>query len=199
MIRRTGAKQTPQLRGLLEPSLVFQILGKWRKCTPHATHHTRIYPYLVDTGFFEFLRKKRMSRRPPEDRWAVISWHNEGLKTAEICHQTGFDRQFVTRCISKYNDSGSVDDAERAGRPRKLSKGVERTVERKMRGKRRRSSRVIARELKRQKVADVSYVTVHRTAHRRGLHAFKQRKTSRLSKTHKRGRLKFATANRNKD
>ena len=68
-----------------------------------------------------------------------------------------------------------------------------------MRGKRRRSSRVIARELKRQKVADVSYVTVHRTAHRRGLHAFKQRKTSRLSKTHKRGRLKFATANSNKD
>ena len=58
---------------------------------------------------------------------------------------------------------------------------------------------MIARELKRQKVADVSYVTVHRTAHRRGLHAFKQRKTSRLSKTHKRGRLKFATANSNKD
>ena len=58
---------------------------------------------------------------------------------------------------------------------------------------------MIARELKRQKVADVSYVTVHRTAHRRGLHAFKQRKTSRLSKTHKRGRLQFAKTNIEKD
>ena len=64
-----------------------------------------------------------------------------------------------------------------------------------MRGKRRRSSRVIERELKRQKVADVSYTTVQRTVHRRGLHAFKQRKTSRLSKAHKRGRLKFAKTN----
>ena len=68
-----------------------------------------------------------------------------------------------------------------------------------MRGKRRRSSRVIARELKRQKVCDVSYSTVQRTVqrtvHRRDLRAFKQQKTSRLSKTHKRGRLKFAKTN----
>jgi len=53
----------------------------------------------------------------------------------------------VKRWIANYNDSGSLDDAKRAGRPRKVSKSVERTVERKMRGKRRRSSRVIAREL----------------------------------------------------
>lgn len=140
-----------------------------------------------------------MSRRPAEDRWAVVSFHKQGLTTAAICRTTGFDRQFVTRCISKYNDSGSIDDAPRAGRRRKLSEGVERTVEKKMRGKRRRSSRVIARELKRQKVADVSRMTVQRTVHRRGLHAFKQRKTSRLSKAHKRGRLQFAKTNIKKD
>ena len=103
-----------------------------------------------------------MSRRPPEDRWAVISFHKQGLTTAAICRTTGFDRRFVARCISKYNDTGSVDDAQHAGRPRKLSKGVERTVEKKTRGKRRRSSRVIERELKRQKIADVSYKTVQR-------------------------------------
>jgi hypothetical protein len=80
-----------------------------------------------------------------------------------------------------------------------LSKSVERTVEKKMRGKRRRSSRVIARELKKQKVADVSYMTVQRTMHRRDLHAFRQRKASRLSETHKRGRLRFAKANAKKD
>ena len=136
-----------------------------------------------------------MPRRPAEDRWAVISWYKEGLTTAEICRKTGFYKQFVTHWIAKYKDSGSVEDAPRAGRPRKLSERVERAVEKKMRGKRRRSSRVIERELKRQKVADVSYTTVQRTVHRRGLHAFKQRKTSRLSKAHKRGRLKFAKTN----
>ena len=45
----------------------------------------------------------------------------------------------------------------------------------------------------------MSYSTVQRTVHRRGLHAFKQRKTSRLSKAHKRGRLKFARTNIKKD
>src|SRR6187431_2343688 len=104
-----------------------------------------------------------MSRRPPEDRWAVISWHKQGLTTAAICRTTGFDRRFVTRWISKYNDSGSLTDAERAGRPRALSKSVERTVEKKMRRKRHRSSRVIARELKKE-----YYKTVQRTVHRRG-------------------------------
>ena len=56
-----------------------------------------------------------MSRRPPEDRGAVVFLHKEGLTTAEICRTTGFDRLFVTRCISKYNDSGSLDDAELGG------------------------------------------------------------------------------------
>ena len=37
-----------------------------------------------------------------------------------------------------------------------------------MKRKRHRSSRVIARELKKQKVVDVSHMTVQRTMHRRG-------------------------------
>jgi transposase len=140
-----------------------------------------------------------MSRRPPEDRGAVITLHKQGLTPAEICGKTGFDHRFVKRWIAKHNGSGSLDDAKRAGRPRKLSKSVEWTVERKMRKKRRRSSRVIARELKRQKVCDVSYMTVQRTVRRRGLRAFKQQKTSQLSQAHKRGRLRFAKTNIKRD
>ena len=76
-----------------------------------------------------------MSRRPPEDRGAVVTLRKQGLTPAEICRKTGFDYHFVTRWIAKHNESGSLDDAKRAGRPRKLSKSVELTVERKMRGK----------------------------------------------------------------
>src|SRR6185436_16519429 len=36
-----------------------------------------------------------MSRRPPEDRGAVVFLHKDGLTTAEICRMTGFDRRFV--------------------------------------------------------------------------------------------------------
>jgi transposase len=59
-----------------------------------------------------------MSRRPPEDRGAVVFLHKEGLTTPEICRKTGFDRRFVTRWVSRYNDSGSLDDAAGAGRKR---------------------------------------------------------------------------------
>ena len=129
------------------------------------------------------------------DRWTVILWHKEGLTTAEIGRKTGFDRQFVTRWVNKYNDFGSLDDEKRAGRPRKRTASVEQIIETKMRGKKRRSSRVIARELKRQKIANVGYRTVQRAAHNRGLQPFRRRKTSRLSETHKRGRFRFAKTN----
>jgi len=49
-----------------------------------------------------------MSRRPPEDRGAVVFLHKDGLTSAEICRKTGLDRRFVTRWISRYNDSGSL-------------------------------------------------------------------------------------------
>ena len=76
---------------------------------------------------------------------------------------------------------------------------MERAVESKMRGKRRRSSRVVARDLKRQKIADISYTTAQRAAHDRGLGPFRRPKTSRLTVKHKRENLRFAKANRKKD
>jgi transposase len=140
-----------------------------------------------------------MTRRPTADRWAVVCRYQEGLSIAEISRQTGFPRHFVSRWISKYNEFGSVDDAAHTGRPKKLSPTVEAIVERKMRGKIRRSTRVIARQLKKQKLAAVSYSTVRRTAKNRGLQPYKRRKTSRLSEAHRNARLEFAKTHADKD
>jgi len=41
-----------------------------------------------------------MSRRPPEDRGAVITLHKQGLTPAEICCKTRFDHRFVKRWIA---------------------------------------------------------------------------------------------------
>ena len=144
----------------------------------------------------------KMSRRPAADRWTVIMWHKEGLTIADICRKTGFKREFVSRWIKKFENSecgDGMEDAKHTGRPRKRTLKVERAVETKMRGKRRRSSRIVARDLKRQKIADISYVTVQRAAHNRGLRPYRRPKTSRLAAKHKQERLRFAKANRNKD
>lgn len=140
-----------------------------------------------------------MSRRAIADRWSVITWHKEGLRVPEISRKTGFDRQFISRWIEKFESGQAIEDNTRTGRPRKRSTRVEQIVERKMRGKRHRSSRRVARDLKRQKITDISYKTVQRAAHDRGLRPFRRRITSRLTSKHKKDRLRFAKANRNKD
>jgi len=140
-----------------------------------------------------------MVRRTDEDRWSVIGLHKQGLSVAEIQRETGFDRRFIKRWISRHESNEPIQDQKRGGRPQKLSEQVERVIERKMRGKRRRASRVIARDLKRRKIADVSYVTVQKAAHNRGLRPYKRPLTSRLKPRHKKDRLKFAKANKNKD
>ena len=110
-----------------------------------------------------------------------------------ICRKTGFERQFVSRWIKKFEKSecdDGMEDAKHTGRPRKRTPKVERAVESKMRGKRRRSSRIVARDRKRQKIADISYKTVQRAAH--------DGPTPSLTAKHKRERLRFAKANRKK-
>lgn len=140
-----------------------------------------------------------MSRRSTADRWAVVMWYKEGLSVADIVHKTGFDRQFVNRWIKKFEIGEPIEEGKHTGRPRKLSIRVEQAIERAMRGKRRRSSRVVARDLKRKKIADVSRMTVQRAAHNRGLRPFRQRRTSRLTERHKAQRLEFAKSTKNKD
>ena len=156
--------------------------------------------YTFDFSFFHiFLGPRRMSRRTAADRWSVITLHNKGLTVAEIQRDTGFERRFISRWIDKFESGDTIEDGKRTGRPRKRTNKVEQIIERKMRGKRRRSSRVIARDLKRQKIANISHMTVQRAAHDRGLRPFRRRVTSRLTPKHKKNRLRFATATRNKD
>jgi transposase len=140
-----------------------------------------------------------MSRRTLADRWTVVTWHKEGLSIAEIARKTKLDRQFIKRWIQKFEADEPMEEGKRTGRPRKRTPRVEAAIERAMRGKRRRSSRVVARDLKRLRIADISRRTVQRAAHHCGLRPFKQRKSSRLTKDHKQQRLGFAKANRKKD
>ena len=75
-----------------------------------------------------------MSRKTTADRWAVISWHKEGLTVADISRKTGFDRRFISRWIKKFEniaDSADVEEGSRTGRPRKRTPSVEKAVEKK--------------------------------------------------------------------
>src|SRR4051794_21861089 len=124
MIRRAGEAATA-IEGFARA--FFGLPNPCQTEIIYTTHHTtRTYRYFVDWIFPVFTQETHVAQTTRRSM-GVTSCHKEGLTTAEICRKTGFDRPFVTRCISKYNDS--VHDAELAGRPRKLSTRVERTGE----------------------------------------------------------------------
>ena len=134
-----------------------------------------------------------MVKRPTTDRWYVVSLHKEGLSEAQIVKQTKFERHFVSRWIARFQKYGTVDDKRRSGRKRKLSPAQEAKVEAMVAGKRYHSSRTVAQKVQQAGIGNVSYTTVQRTLHRRGLRAYKRPLTSRLKPDHKKRRLVFAT------
>ena len=67
------------------------------------------------------------------------------------------------------------------------------------RGKRRRSTRVVAREAKERKIADVSRETIRRTFHESDLNPFHRKKIPRLLPLQRKKRKAFAIANEDKD
>ena len=140
-----------------------------------------------------------MVRRPDADRWAVVTLFREGLTPVEIVRRTGFDFRFVTRWIRQFKMTGTVNDKPRPGRKRKRTPAVEQEVVELMRGKRKRSCRVVARMLKDRGVATVQRDTVLRAAHAQHLRPYRLQRTSRLTEAHKRNRLAFAKAEKIKD
>ena len=106
---------------------------------------------------------------------------------------------FVNRWIEHFQRTDTVIDEKRSGRKRKRSVAMEKAMAGLMRGMQRRSVRVVARMLKARKVAEVHYATVQRAAHAQHLKPYRMQRSSRLTETHKKGRLAFANRYRKKD
>ena len=140
-----------------------------------------------------------MGRRADADRWAVVTWFQQGLKPADIVHKTGFCFPFVNRWIEHFKRKGTAVDDPRAGKKRKRTMAMEKEVAGLMRGKQRRSSRVVAQILKDRGIADVHYTTVQRAAHAQHLKPYRMQRSPRLTEAHKKDRLAFAKQLKNKD
>ena len=175
-------------------SLMYPIKGQG-----HPTFLAFIFQKSLDVDLQGSFSLFRMVQRSEADRWEVVTWHKEGLKPAEIVHKTGFTFDFVNRWIKRFEQAGTIQEERRSGRKRKHSEAADRAVETTMAGKQRRSTRVVARLLKKQKKADISYRTVSRIAHSRGLRPYRMQTGSRLTDTHRKKRLAFAKEIKNKD
>lgn len=127
-----------------------------------------------------------ISKRRKRD--TVIALAKEGYSPTDIITITDFPKKFVYR----WYDKKSSKDAPRSGRPSKLTRAAKISIIKSMIGKPRRSTRLMAAELKRKHLANVDRKTVARYLVKSGAHLFHRVRQPKLSSDNKRKRHKFA-------
>ena len=98
-----------------------------QKCIPGGIALTGInYSLEICCGAFSHLLYSKMPRISVEKRSLVIEFSNEGMSQNEIAKSLSICRRSVQYIIKRFKETGKVADRERSGRPRILSKRLER-------------------------------------------------------------------------
>ena len=129
-----------------------------------------------------------MSKLSPQKRAKIASLHEAGMSDPLISQQVGCSRKAVARWKNELVAPSPFQDRVRPGRPHKLTCIIKKKIIKMTQGKRRKSTRLVALQLKQQKVADISHQSVCRTLKEAGLHPYKRPKKPRLLQRHLRQR-----------
>lgn len=128
-----------------------------------------------------------------EKRAAIAALTKAGLAPGDIISITGYNRQLVYEWAERTQNDEPLEDRPRAGRPSKLTRRATQYILQSTIGKRRRSVRVVKRDLERRHLASVDPSTVSRFLHKAGAHPFRPTKVPKLTSHHEDRRYRFAT------
>ena len=140
-----------------------------------------------------------MSKHSIEERWNIISLHKQGHSQRVIQSEVNIPQQTISDTIKRYKTTGSVDDKKRSGRPKKLSASQETNVVALSKGKRHRSTRIVAKMTKKNAIPPISRETVRKTLKNHDLKPYHRPKKQRLNSARKNKRLKFAIDEENRN
>jgi transposase len=134
-------------------------------------------------------------------RGAIIEYYKAKRPTPRFTHIVRFFQDtlkptlnFVKRTIDRYNDTGSVSDRPRAGRPNTTTPAVDLKIVLLARQKPLLTLYQIQEELYKKKLYLTEAVIVQRL-HSAGIHSYMRRPKPLLTAKHKATRLAFANAN----
>jgi transposase len=133
-----------------------------------------------------------MSHRSEADRFRVIALSAAGRTKTAVIRETGFSKDFVYRWYGRTDPK----DAPHPGRRPKLTPPVIQTVKALMKGKKRRSTRKVAKVLDEKKHIVLSRESVRVAAHRAGLKAYHKQQKPLLTAEQRQRRLQFVNAYR---
>lgn len=138
-----------------------------------------------------------MARLSLGKRTRICTLINEGYSSRYIASKENVNQSSVIRMKKKVEETGSVKDLPKTGRPRIFTGRNERNVVRLITTGECSTAADIQKKLKSDDQIDVSVCTVKRTLHRNGLSSRIKRKKPYLKKKHREQRLKFAKKYKN--
>lgn len=122
-----------------------------------------------------------MPRLTKQQRARIAIMSEAGALDKEIRAEVGCSQKAVRRWRHDVESEDPFSDESRSGRPPKLTPELSQRIVNETEGQLRRSTRLVARELKEEGVADISYSTVRRALREEGLHPYKRPHKPKLS------------------
>ena len=132
-------------------------------------------------------------------RFKAIKLHNEHRSEREIARLCKKDRRWVQRTIRRFNELGHFGNRPGQGRKKKLSKGDEARLLKKVKGKTKASTRKTAKTVKTKKGESAGRETIRVQLKSHGLYPHKKQRSPRLTEKQKAKRVQFAKANRRRN
>src|SRR5689334_18747178 len=112
-----------------------------------------------------------MPKQRKEVRFVVKYFFDNGIRDSyTICARTGLKKRYVNKILKKLRETGSVEDAPRPGRPRKVTLHLRRQLAQIKRKNPKKSARFYAGELSNKNEAAISERSVERALHAMDYH-----------------------------
>ena len=123
----------------------------------------------------------------------IIDDHKSGTTQSQLCTKYNMSKAVISRLITKYKATGTVDTEHKGGRPRKTTEQTDRKIVRHVKKNPFASARETIRELQ----LDISENTVRRRLDHAGLHSYRAAKKPFISAKNRKARLEFAKTHKN--
>ncbi len=138
-------------------------------------------------------------RLSTEDRIRVVVLHEEGLSCNKIAERMNIARSTAQEIVKKHRETGTVKDRKGRGRKKATTKREDRAIIKGALKDRRKTSKILANELRETCDIKISDRTVRRRLLENGLKYCRAKKKPLLTEKARKKRLQWASAHRDQD
>ena len=124
-----------------------------------------------------------------KERFKAYKLLTQGKKKSVVATKLNKSLSWVKRTKRRFELTGSFKDKSRSGRPKKVTPSEAKRLVKKVKGKRRQSTRKTAREFRTLSGEKVSHETVRKSLRVANLYPHRPRKTTFLTEDHKNRRV----------